>query len=260
MTRILVLTDLHVFAQPGALLKGIPTRESLQEVVAHIEQTEDSFDHVIVTGDHTHDEQPESYQAVLSVLQPWRDRLRIVPGNHDDRAVLRSVFGQITEGNGAEPVRFQLDCGDWQMIGLDTHLPGEVSGCFDAAQAEWLKKTLYDSDAESVGIFMHHPPISVNSEWMDAIGLDGAAVLAEIVETDRRIRFLCCGHVHHEFEGELYHATVFTTPSTGIQFDPAGAEPNFAAAAPGYRVIELNGPFFQTRVVRLPQVRYSPVV
>ena len=56
------------------------------------------FDHVVVTGDHTHDELPESYQAVRQILSPWLDRLWQVPGNHDDRTVLRSVFGDRISG------------------------------------------------------------------------------------------------------------------------------------------------------------------
>ena len=256
--RILQLTDLHVFANAGESLKGIPTRESLQDVVNHVAANEEPFDHIIVTGDHTHDEQLASYQAVRELLSPFVDRLHQVPGNHDDRLVLNQVFGDRTGRSGAEPIRFEVTAEAWHLIGLDTHWPGEVAGMFDEQQAEWLRSVLSSSSATRVALFLHHPPVSVNSEWMDAIGLDGREVLSEIVESDDRIRLICCGHVHHEFEGRLGKADVLTTPSTGIQFDPAGAEPNFATAPPGYRVIELDGENFRTEVIRLPETRYVP--
>ena len=49
-----------------------------------------------------------------------------------------------------------------------------------------------------------------------------------------------------------------TTPSTGLQFDPAADTATFAAAPPGYRLIELSDEGFTTRVVRLPEARFSP--
>ncbi|MCA9058925.1 MAG: hypothetical protein KDA85_10505, partial [Planctomycetaceae bacterium] len=99
---------------------------------------------------------------------------------------------------------------------------------------------------------------SVNSVWMDRIGLHGAERLQQLAESSPQIRLMCCGHVHHEFHGRIGHADVFTTPSTGIQFDPCGDVPTFATAAPGYRVIEFSGSAWSTHVVRLPEAKYVP--
>ena len=63
-TRILQITDLHLFADPDGRLKGIPTRELLLSVLAHVRESGEQLDHVIVTGDHTHDELPETYRAL----------------------------------------------------------------------------------------------------------------------------------------------------------------------------------------------------
>jgi Icc protein len=108
MTRIVQLTDLHVFADPDTRLYDIPTRELLQDVAAHVERHAGRVDHLVVTGDHTHDELPETYRAVRQILEPWLDRLWQVPGNHDDRATLRSVFGERTGGVGPDRVTFSF--------------------------------------------------------------------------------------------------------------------------------------------------------
>ena len=259
MARILQLTDLHVFAEPGIRLKGIPTRECLQDVVEHILTHEAAFDHVIITGDHTHDELEASYRAVQEILSPWNDRLWQVPGNHDDRAVLRSIFGDRVAGAVSERIGFQFTTDEWLCVGLDTHWPGEVAGRVGEAQTDWLARLLNKSSAKQVALFCHHPPVDVNSVWMDRIGLTDRNLLHTVVENDPRVRLICCGHVHHEFQSTLGNANVLTTPSTGIQFDPVGDVARFATAAPGCRVIEFTGDDYSTHVVRLPETKYSPV-
>lgn len=257
--RILQLTDLHVFADPGRRLKGIPTRECLEELVEWLQTQQAPFDYVIVTGDHTHEEELPSYEAVRKILSPWADRLWQVPGNHDDRTLLRSVFPSIDEGKPSDLINFSFGCGSWHFLGLDTHVPGAVAGDMSAAQISWLQQKLAETNETRIGLFLHHPPVDVGSQWMDAIGLQGKEQLQDLIRSDERIGLVCCGHVHHEFEARVGQAQVFTTPSTGIQFDPVGTSPQFAAEAPGCRVIEVDGPHFTTQVLRLPEVRYTPV-
>ncbi len=258
VTRIVQLTDLHLFADPDERLYGIPTRELLRDVVEHVERYEGVVDHLVVTGDHTHDELPETYAAAREILRPWLDRLWQVPGNHDDRALLRSVFSDTIRGEGKELVTFSFPAGDWLCLGLDTQVPGQVPGLIDDAQIAWIRRRLEEHQPRSAVIFLHHPPVLLGSAWLDPIGLERREVLQELLVEDGRIRLVCCGHVHHESMHEVGAAMVVTTPSTGLQFSPAGTVTTFADAPPGYRVIELDGDRYTTRVVRLPEARYSP--
>jgi Icc protein len=259
VTRIVQLTDLHLFADPDERLFGIPTRELLRDVVAHVERHAGRVDHLVVTGDHTHDELPETYEAVRAILRPWLDRLWQVPGNHDDRTVLRTVFPDRIQGDGDEPVTFSFPAGEWLCLGLDTQVPGQVAGLIDDAQIAWVRRRLEEHGPKPVVLFMHHPPALLGSAWLDPIGLERREVLQELFVEDRGIRLVCSGHVHHESAHEVGGARVVTTPSTGLQFDPAGTTTTFANDPPGYRVIELDGDRFTTRVVRLPEARYLPI-
>ena len=258
MTRIVQLTDLHVFADPDERLFGIPTRELLRDVVADVERNAGPVDHLVVTGDHTHDEQRVSYEAVREILAPWHDRLWVVPGNHEDRVLLHDVFGDRTGGTGTEPVRFSFVAGDWLCLGLDTHVPGEVAGLFDGEALAWLRAQLDANGARRVAVFLHHPPVLLGCAWLDRIGLHGREQLQDLILADERIRLVCCGHVHHESWHRVGEAEVVTTPSTGLQFDPAHDTATYAQAPPGYRVIELDGLESTMRVVRLPEARYAP--
>ena len=256
--RILQITDLHVFKDPGMRLKGIPTRELLEDVARHIGETGETIDHLVVTGDHTHDELPQSYEAVRQILSPWLDRLWQVPGNHDDRSVLRSVFGNRIGGTEQELIRFSFSAGQWLCVGLDTHVPGAVLGRIDSDQIDWIRQQIQEVNPGRVALFLHHPPVDVGSLWMDPIGLSGKELLHDLFHKESRIQLVCCGHVHHEFSTQIGQARIFTTPSTGIQFSPAGCQATFAAEPPGYRVIELTDDGFSTTVRRLPVTRFFP--
>ena len=258
MIRILQLTDLHVLKDPDTRLKGIPTRELLQDVVRHVTESGVQFDHVIVTGDHTHDELPESYAAVREILNPWIDRLWQVPGNHDDRTVMRSVFGDRVAGTGQALINFSFEADSWLCLGLDTHVSGAVPGLIEAEQIDWVRSQLSASRAEFAALFFHHPPVDVGSLWMDPIGLTGKELLQDLFRQETRIRLVCCGHVHHEFRCVIGNTEIVTTPSTAIQFSPEGSSLNLVAAPPGYRIIELRDDGYTTRVVRLPEIRFIP--
>jgi 3',5'-cyclic-AMP phosphodiesterase len=257
-TRIVQLTDLHLFADPAQRLNDVPTGELLLDVVIHVRRHAGSVDHLIVTGDHTEDELPESYEAVRRILQPWHDRLWHIPGNHDDRALLQSIFADRIQGEGAQRVTFSFRAGDWLCLGLDTQVPGEAGGLIDAAQVDWIRRELEEHDPRGAVLFLHHPPVLVGCAWLDSIGLEGRQLLHELILEDGRIRLVCCGHVHDESMHQVGGTTVVTTPSTCVQFSLEDDAPTVVAAPPGYRLIDLDGDRCSTRVVRLPATRYSP--
>jgi Icc protein len=215
-------------------------------------------DHVVVTGDHAHDDLPETYAAVRQVLEPFLDRLWLLPGNHDDRATLRSVFGDRIPGCAEDRITFAFTAGDWLCLGLDTHVPGAVGGRIGAAQVEWIRAQLVEHDPRQAVLFMHHPPVDVGLAWLDRIGIEDAELLLDLVAEEPRIRLVCCGHVHQETSKRVAAAEVVTVPSTGLQFSPTSAEAEFVAAPPGYRIVELDGDSYATSVVRLPEARYAP--
>ncbi len=254
---LLQLTDLHVLADPQAKVVGIPTWQTLLDVIENIRLQGIRPDHVVITGDHTHDEQPQTYMQLRELLLDWLPRLHVVPGNHDSPELICRTFPEIAPAS--PPVMFEFSEDDWTFLGLDSHLPGEVSGSVTEPQLIWLDRRL-ENGTGPAGVFLHHPPVAVDSVWMDQISLQNAARLREVITAHDRVRFVCCGHVHHEFSCQLGNAAVLTTPSTGLQFDPQGEKPTFADAAPGFRLFEFTGPEFTSRVCRLPSVRFHPVV
>lgn len=251
ITRIIQLTDCHLMADPQAELKGICTRARFDRVLADIRARHPEVDKLIVTGDLTHDEKLETYATLKELLAGWMPKLRVIPGNHDDRALMREVFGeriQVVERRNV----FAEIIGGWRLIGLDSHVPGQLYGELGSEQLNWLEQQL-DADTRLHScLFLHHPPVSVKSPWLDRIGLTDAEGLLEVVSRRSSVRVVCCGHVHQERSVSVGATAIFTTPSAGVQFRPETESLEVDAAWPGYRILDLYGDGrFDSRVERV---------
>lgn len=232
------VTDTHLFSDWEGVLAGVPTWKTFRAVLEQIERKHRDFDYMILTGDLAQDEALETYLKLRAALGDWIDRCRIIPGNHDDPAHLRTVFPELFPNDDA-PLTFSLSAGDWKIIGLDSHLPGETKGCVEASQLVWLEEELNkDPDAPTL-VFVHHPPVAIKVEWLDRIGLEGADELVALVEASPQVKVVCAGHVHQEFIGSIGAAAVYTTPSTCVQFSRR-SQKAFDPKAAGYRIFRLD--------------------
>jgi Icc protein len=249
--RVVQLTDCHLFADPQAELKGVVVRETFERVLAAVESDFADADRLILTGDLTHDEQPATYQFLRDRLASWPGRLRVLPGNHDRRDVMRDVFGERIVPLYERNV-FMDDVAEWRLIGLDSQVPGSLHGELGEAQRGWLRERLSERPARPTCLFLHHPPVDVQSPWLDRIRLFDAESLLELTRSFSQVRAVVCGHVHQEFESAVGAVTVQATPSTGVQFRPRRETLEVDTAPPGFRVFEFHSDgTFVTRVERL---------
>lgn len=254
MPTILQLTDLHLFADKEALLKGVHPWRSLARVLATARGSGIAFDHVVLTGDLTHDGLERTYEHLREALGDWADAAWLIPGNHDDR----SLVGRISNppaGTGWKPalqdrVTFSFDADGWRVIGLDTLLPGKLEGEVGAGQLAWLAAELAQHATSPTLIFMHHPPVEVGSAWLDRIGLTDRAAFAPVIAAAPQVRVICCGHIHQEFQSRLATADVLAAPSTSVQFVPQTETLVVDDVPPGLRIVTLGEKSFETRVVR----------
>ncbi|MGE0760644.1 MAG: phosphodiesterase [Pirellulaceae bacterium] len=236
--RIIQISDLHLFTDAAAELKGIVTRNCLAAVLRHIEVRHPLVHWLVVTGDLAHDEQRATYDVVRSMFGRWLPQLRVVPGNHDNRSAMRAVLPECLRAHGERNVFIERQSG-WRIIGLDSHVPGELAGSLGPEQRNWLARVLAEAPDEPACLFVHHPPVPVNSPWLDGIGLSDAAELWAVLEAYPCVRLIGCGHVHQERSHVTRQCAVVTTPATGVQFRPETASLEVDAAGPGFRIIDL---------------------
>lgn len=250
--RIVQITDLHLMADPRAELKGICTRDRFEAVLDVLRREHSSVDRLIVTGDLAHDEVRETYESLRELLAEWLPKLRLIPGNHDNREAMRAVFGDRVQLLDDRNV-FAEELGGWKLIGLDSHLPGELRGQLGERQRDWLTRELTAEPTRPTAIFLHHPPVQVGSEWLDRIGLDDADPLLTLLRQHPQIKLVACGHIHQELTGRFNSLLVLATPSTGVQFQPEAETLVVDPASPGLRILKLEADgSFRTHVVRVP--------
>ena len=254
--RILQLSDFHLFADPEERLKGVPTWHCLSDVLSVVRREFSDADFFILSGDLASDEQEGSYRQVRRLWDDLLPRCRVIPGNHDDQAAMRTVFPDLITGE-TDRVTFSVEANRWRLIGLDSRETGQVRGRISPEQLVWLATELEAHRDQPTLLFLHHPPIRVNSAWLDRIMLQQADRFAEVVGNAPQVRAIFTGHIHHEFEGRLNNIPVLTAPSTAVQFAPATEQPVIENVPAGFRVIELDGRDFCSRVVRLPEVKYE---
>ncbi len=187
---------------------------------------------LIVTGDITDDGKAEQFENAYTLLKPFKDKIFICPGNHDDGALgnfysheraLRFdlLAKQLNQGGtfkgDSTPVVNVLKDGNTQimLIALDSNL--ETQHPFDFACGEIGESQLGTlntilATTPSVGIvkllFFHHHPFMVNDPFME---LKDAKELAKIVYG--RIDLILFGHKHKMDQWEKRWGTKYMLAS-----------------------------------------------
>ena len=249
---VVQISDCHLFTDPSAELRGVQPHRAVWQALQHVTEHETACDYLVISGDLAHDEQRQTYQVLREMLGSWLPRCRLIPGNHDDRQFIHEVFAEIVPAD-TEAVCFEEDLATWRMMGLDSHVPGEVHGELAESQWRWLEQRLAANRDQPTILFMHHPPFFIASAWLDEIALRDGQRLTEMLNQFPQVRVVSCGHVHQEFQQPGEHALLLTTPSVAVQFRPGTETPEIDSIAPGYRVFDLHEDGnFETHVVRIP--------
>jgi Icc protein len=241
------ITDLHLFSDRNKRLMGIDTAASLQKVLSCLRQLRHPQDLLLLTGDLSQDETPESYELLVDLLSPWDIPSYWIPGNHDDPSLMEQILK--TPPFFTDKV---VEAGNWSLILLDSTVTGWVSGQLSPSSLDWLEWQLERSRHRPTLIGLHHPPFAVNSEWIDSIALQNPDDFFAIVKGHPQVKLVLCGHVHQNFCHQQKYLRCFTTPSTCVQFKPGSAEFAVDSAQPGLRLFNLypDGTW-ETKVMRV---------
>src|ERR1700693_3133616 len=230
--RLLQLSDPHLFADPAGKLRGVNTLASLQRVLGEVATRRFNPDAIVCSGDIVNDE-PEGYAHFARELSAVGKPVYCVPGNHDDPALLRRALG-------APPFQVggQVDIGAWRIILLDSCVPGRAGGHLSDSELRRLDAARADSDRFAM-ICVHHHPVSMASRWLDAVGIDNAGSLFELLDAYAQVRVISWGHVHQCFDERRRGVRLLATPSTGAQFLPLLDQFEVDARTLAYRLLAL---------------------
>lgn len=231
MLNIVQITDMHLRGEPHSKLRGIDVDAGLEAVLAHIQTHHWPLDAVLATGDLAH-EDAAGYDRLRARLEPLAVPVYCLPGNHD-----LAEFGVVLASGLIRRERC-IELGGWQIVLLDSTLPGEDGGALDEAELAFLNDRLAAAPEQPALVAVHHHPEPTGVGWLDQTVLANSADLWAVLDRHPQVRGLLWGHIHRAWDGRRGHLALMGTPSTCCQFT-AEDDPE-ETAQPGYRWLRLG--------------------
>jgi Icc protein len=228
------ITDPHLHATEEGTLLGMNTEKSLKLIVERVMSEVTDIDLIIATGDIAQDSSVQAYKNFLNFLAPLESPMRWIPGNHDSRENMMEA------GKGLNHAESIVELGDWVIVLLDSVVSERVYGFLAEDQLALLAKTLEQYSDKHVLVTFHHHPFSMESRWIDQIGVRNRDDLTELLSHHDNVRAVVCGHVHQESDQVINNIRYISTPSTCVQFKPKSQDFGIDNLGPGYRTLTLN--------------------
>ncbi len=212
------ISDLHIAAAGKNAYGEVPTARNLARCVDHINQLQPAADIVLVTGDITFAGLQSEAELAEQLLEKLHAPYFVVPGNHDERDILRAAFKHrgYPAGN-SNFINYVVDGFPLCFIALDTTVPGEPGGEICQERGHWLEEQLEKAAGKPTLIFMHHPPVKCGVLETDEDGFVGADLLGDIVEKYPNIERILCGHIHLTTHVRWRGTVISTAASMGLQ-------------------------------------------
>lgn len=216
------ITDLHITRENEVLSGRVDTRQAFSLCMDRLAGLTPQPDVLLISGDLTETATKEEYDFLVAALEKLGFPKYVVPGNHDDRAAMRTAFTGMAEGEGDTPFCYSVDENHWPLflIGLDSTVPKRSEGAVCPSRLAWLEQEMQKATPERPAlIFMHHPPFQTGIAPMDACGIfEGLSAFRDLVAAySDRIAGIICGHVHRVIHSTIAGVPVLLAPSSAHQ-------------------------------------------
>lgn len=220
--RVLVaqFSDLHIKPVGMRAYRRVDTAAALARCVKELNRFTPRPDLVVISGDLVDAPSPSAYQHLLQLLAPLEIPFAAVPGNHDDRDLMRAALpGGYAHQSGALNSLRALGAVD--VVLIDSVTPGRDYGTLEHETLAWLETVLAAAPRRPALLFLHHPPFVTGIEHMDVQNLRNAGELAAIVQRHRRARLVAAGHVHRAVAARFAgaSATICPAPNHAVALD-----------------------------------------
>jgi 3',5'-cyclic AMP phosphodiesterase CpdA len=187
MTLLAHISDLHLNAPPRSVAR-------VRRAVDYLCALPSPPDALLVTGDIADRGDAAGYAEAARLLElPFP--VLACPGNHDERAALRT--GLLGLAPSTEPVNHARRIGDVTVLMCDSSVPGRAHGLLEPATLAWIDEQLSDPDDQGPALLaLHHPPVRVGHPLPDSEGLSNIGDLAALIERHPRVIAVLAGHAH----------------------------------------------------------------
>ena len=160
-------------------------------------------DLLVLTGDLTDGHWQEGYKQIADRLNQQNYPSLILPGNSDDRSLMRSVWDEnrwALDAQG-EALHFTHNMGGIHLIGLDSTIDYKDYGSV-ADHLRWLDNQLSDADNPPSLLFLHHHVFASGIPTLDETMCRGLPEMEELIRrAPARLLAISTGHVHRPIAG-----------------------------------------------------------
>ena len=254
VVRAIQLTDTHLCAEAGGTLLAMDTDHSLASVIRQVRAQRGSPDLVLGTGDLADGGARGAYRRLRGYLDGLCEHSFCLPGNHDSRPLMAAELGEFPCLAG------EVQVANWQVLLLDSQVPGEVGGTLGEGQLDRLRDGLAraaDSGMYSL-VCLHHHPRAIGSAWLDEQMVSDADAFFAILEQFPGARGVLWGHIHQQIDDQVGQLKLMSSPSTCVQFAPGSEHFRADSLAPGYRWLDLHPDGrIETGVVRVEGEQFT---
>ncbi len=212
------ISDTHLSGWGKKTFNIAPMAENLARCVKHINALNPKPDIVLITGDISNNGTQNECEQAADILGKLDAPFYVIPGNHDNRETLVSVFGKRACPTESDDfVNYVIEGYPIRLIALDSTIPAAPGGEICETRATWLDERLRENTTQPTIIFMHHPPMKFGVAETDIDGFIGADSLGNVIEQYDNIERLLCGHIHLPALAKWRGTIVSTAPSIGMR-------------------------------------------
>ncbi|MEU8530190.1 MULTISPECIES: metallophosphoesterase [Streptomyces] len=190
MIVIAHVSDIHVDEEERSAART-------RAVMEYLEGLPYALDAVLVTGDIADHASPVEYETVRELLRS-RHPVLVCPGNHDDRGTFRRSLLGLEDGERPDAPVNRVHRGDGFVVALcDSSVPGKDEGFLEDETLEWLEDVLSGTPRDvPVLVGFHHPPVPLNTPFVDEIRQFGEERLAALAGRHPHLAAFLAGHAH----------------------------------------------------------------
>ena len=233
--RFIHITDTHILNRAVETFHQINTINNLQTVLAHCTTYYQDVDFWLFTGDVSQTGTKESYSQFESAIRNYNIPVYCVPGNHDTPQLLQNVAPECP----VDSIHVIL-LGKFSLVLISTWVADEHYGRISHRCLQQLQTHLQNCEDHFNVIVLHHPPVPVNSKWLDEIGLQNKSNFLQILDNYPGNQLVMFGHVHQAVDQQLNRLRFLSTPSTCHQFKPNTHVHFTDQLPPAYRFVQLS--------------------
>jgi Icc protein len=221
------ISDLHIKRPDALAYNQVDTAAALTRCISTLNRLSPRPELVVISGDLADTPTAEEYAHLKRLLAPLQIPFAAIPGNHDDRALMRAALPAQPYAQADGALNLVRAVGGLDIVLLDSTVPGSNYGTLDTDTLSWLDATLSASESRPALLFLHHPPFVTGITHMDVQNLRNADALAAILRRHPRAMLVAAGHVHRatlaNFAGIT--TTICPAPNHAVALDLAARLP-----------------------------------